>query len=792
MSLKTHTTHGTGRPSLASADLPRRVHKALEAALRVVSMELDPYLNSLLDEYEQELFRLAERARHPGSESAYVQALRSFRVHRSDMVPQFMLELEAGLATLRTPPAPGAPPVPAVPAAGRVLTLVDDSMVDEDTLLREIAIRQEGRASLPMHLLGQRFGVLAGTPALDAERLPLGPQGVCRALRNACRALQVDAEARELLYRLFDRMVMAHYAPVLDKLDATLDQAGILKGLTHVPVRLRASSRKQAEAAADSAAPGAASSRRARGPAMDGDDGTGAHGATQRSGAAIGRRSAADHPAMQDGTGAGSAQEGGRLGAAATSMAYGSQPHTSWMAETTTALAGGDEQASYAALQQLLAGRRALIGKLRAGKPAPSKATLGTGELVQALGNIQRQPGAPGGARPSLMDVRQMLLAQARQRHGEGAILSQRDNDTFELLHLLYGQLEEEIKADAPAAALIRRLQLPLLRVALQDQAFFVQATHPARELLNTVAEAAASWLDADDLDPQLLLPLQQAVNHVVERYDGDTAVFEASNEQLQAHLQAQVRKAEMLERRHVEAARGKEKLEVAKLRSGATLEDLIGEQRIPKFSRALLTQAWADVLTLTLLRQGEDSPEWQAQLDATRRIVTACARGEDDADPALASHVEAALSQVGYHVDEAAIIASRLTSSRSDEDDPASRTELAMKLKARTRLGEDAERARRPVLPPRTPEEQARYEQLRVMPFGTWIEFTTNQQGDVVRRRMSWFSPVTDNALFVNQRGQRIGEHSLDSLARMIAAGQARIVTVERGRLVDRAWQAA
>ncbi|HEY4531460.1 MAG TPA: DUF1631 family protein, partial [Luteimonas sp.] len=468
------------------------------------------------------------------------------------------------------------------------------------------------------------------------------------------------------------------------------------------------------------------------------------------------------------------------------------RPHTGWMAETTTAFSDGNEDASYDALQQLLAGRRALIGKLKSARPPAATGTLGTSELMSALGTLQRQPQGPAGAQPDLMDVRQMLLAQARQRHGEGATLSQRDNDTFELLHLLYGQLEGEISEDAPAAALIRRLQLPLLRVALQDQAFFVQPRHPARELLNTVAETAANWLDKDDVDPQLLRPLQQAVSDVVERYDGDNAVFEASNEQLQGHLQAQIRKAEMLERRHIEAARGKEKLEVAKQRSAAALEKLLGDQRIPRFSRALLSQAWADVLTLTLLRQGEDSPEWQAQLDATRRIITACAKGEDAADPALAAHVEGALAQVGYHADEAAIIAARLTSSRSDEDDPASRTELAMKLKARSRLGEDADRARRPALPPRTPEEQARYEQLRVMPFGTWIEFTTNQQGDVVRRRMSWFSPVTDNALFVNQRGQRIGEHSLDSLARMVASGQARIVTVERARLVDRAWQAA
>jgi hypothetical protein len=154
---------------------------------------------------------------------------------------------------------------------------------------------------------------------------------------------------------------------------------------------------------------------------------------------------------------------------------------------------------------------------------------------------------------------------------------------------------------------------------------------------------------------------------------------------------------------------------------------------------------------------------------------------------------VAEALGQVGYHADEAGVIAQRLTQRVPEGgDDPASRTELAIKLKARARLGEDPAKAKGPKLPPRTPEEQARYEQLRVMPFGAWIEFVVNQQGDFVRRRLSWFSPVTDNALFVNQRGQRVGEHSLDSLARMIAAGQARIVTAERGRLVDRAWQAA
>src|SRR3546814_9472419 len=111
--------------------------------------------------------------------------------------------------------------------------------------------------------------------------------------------------------------------------------------------------------------------------------------------------------------------------------------------------------------------------------------------------------------------------------------------------------------------------------------------------------------------------------------------------------------------------------------------------------------------------------------------------------------------------------------STRTDTLFPYTTLFRSIKLRARARLGEDPAKARRPKLPPRTPEEQARYEQLRVMPFGTWIEFVINQQGDLVRRRLSWFSPVTDNALFVNQRGQRVGEHSIDSLARMVARSE-------------------
>ena len=114
------------------------------------------------------------------------------------------------------------------------------------------------------------------------------------------------------------------------------------------------------------------------------------------------------------------------------------------------------------------------------------------------------------------------------------------------------------------------------------------------------------------------------------------------------------------------------------------------------------------------------------------------------------------------------------------------------MKLKARARLGEDSRAAEAGAAAAQRRTSRPRYEQLRTLPFGTWFEFVTNQQGDVVRRRLSWFSPVTDNALFVNQRGQRVGEQSLDSLARMIAPARPASSPPSKGRLVDRAWHAA
>ncbi|MCD9033632.1 DUF1631 domain-containing protein [Luteimonas sp. Y-2-2-4F] len=708
---------------LFAATLPARVRRTLERTLRTAEVELDHGLMRMIDAFERDLLRLADLARAPAAQSVHAAALRNVRADRAGLIPRFLSALETALAAIRMPP----PPAPAAGAGSgeisfRNLSLIEVEETDEEAVLREIAGRQERRAALPLHLLGHRFGVLAGQPAFDAARLPLGPHALCRGLREAAAPMALGHEARLLLYRGFEREVMSGYPRLLERVNEQLIADGILPALTFVPVRTRP----------------------------------------------------APQPRDADG-------RGPRRRAAA-----GDRAHTAWFGQPGSGETPDGGAAAFSLLRQLLAGRRP------AGAAGDAARTLSTPELLDALRALQRRPASPpgDGSGDGILDIRHDLLAQAAEGAGAAA-LSPEDGDTFELLALLYAWLERELRPDAPTAGLVRQLQVPMLRMSLQDRAFLLRASHPARRLLDTVAESAARWLDPDELDPQLIEPLRRAVADVGTEFDQDPAVFERAQARLRGDLQAQARRAAAAERRHVEAARGKEKLEIARRRADAILAEETGGQPLPRFVQALLSQAWSDVLTLTLLRQGETSDAWRAQLDATRRIVACSATGRDDA---LAAEIEAALGQVGYHDDEARAIAGHLAGDR--DADAASRTELGLALGGRARLGEEraaqAPSAAGGETPELSPDERAQYERLLALPAGAWIDFEAGPGGEVVRRRLSWFSAATGNALLVNQRGQRVAEPTLDALARQLARGEARVVEAARGLPVDRAWEAA
>src|SRR3546814_20852385 len=158
MSASTPPNDATPR-TLAAAGLPRRVRKALEQALSLVSIELDNSLGTMLKEFEQELFRLADLARTPGVESNYMQTLRPLRMNRADLIPRLMLDLEAAVPGIRNPPQPPEESDTGARVSFQHPRLGSAAVSAEGSVPRAVPIRPASRATLPRPMLGHRPGV---------------------------------------------------------------------------------------------------------------------------------------------------------------------------------------------------------------------------------------------------------------------------------------------------------------------------------------------------------------------------------------------------------------------------------------------------------------------------------------------------------------------------------------------------------------------------------------------------------------------------------------------------------
>jgi hypothetical protein len=183
----------------------RRIVAALTDSLRgLLASPLDAMLAGLDADYA----RRAGDAGPGATRDAWIESRRRLAEGRAVLVATFFEGLRREALALMDPRAPQVA-APVSPPLQRRLTLVDEEELDEEGRLGAIADRHAHRASLPLLLLGQRFGVLLGRPPQDAAVLPVGPRAFGRALSGAARR-PVAGRARRPLQRVRHRL----HAPV--------------------------------------------------------------------------------------------------------------------------------------------------------------------------------------------------------------------------------------------------------------------------------------------------------------------------------------------------------------------------------------------------------------------------------------------------------------------------------------------------------------------------------------------------------------------------------------------------
>jgi hypothetical protein len=769
-----------GKPRLvrlAERALPKRVRFLLDG-LQQRTAYFETSLAMLFDEVEQRLFKQADCARSNADQARLFEAIREIKRGKSDIVPRFLSHLESSLATIDKAPASDTRTHGGQSdRAATKLELVDSRDLEISLAMQDIGNRAEIRHSSALHMLGHRLAVIAGRPAFDPAEMPLGPLALAKALQHALSDLDIELGERIHVFHDFDTTVMGPIDQFYERLNQYLAEQNVLPNLQF-------HSRRGGPADAGNSrkvTPSEGNGETAE-PAADpaGPPGGAAHAA---------RTPATPWPGAGKGPAQPAASRWNPPGPAQGPAASGPEPQDSEL---------------FASLRGLLAERRR---SLDIAPVTPVSGYMASRDDLQSvLGALQSGPiesvQQDGRAVPrGIGHLKQDLLNQLREKspQGQTPLLAEEDSDTIDLVGMLFDYIGQNLASHSSSRELIAKLQVPVLRSAISDKHFFTQRNHPARQLLNSVAEATQLWVGDDEADRGMIDTMTSMVDRVTNEFNGDLSLMEKLLDDLGRYMSQVTRRAEIAERRHIDAAKGRERLDLSREQANAAIARLLKRGKPAPMVRAVLEQAWTDVLALTLLRQGEESQAYRRCLAVADQLMQ-IGSGTDVAkvDQTVREEVRNGLLQVGLHGDEVEGVVGKLFDPASVEK-KTSHTELAHALKSKTRLGGDSapagdtakESSTDAPAPPLTGEEKEMVQRIRTLPFGTWFEFVTNQQGSVVRRKLAWFSTVTGRCLFVNQRGARSEEKTIDQLARDLVRGQVRLFKQESGNLIDRAWKA-
>jgi hypothetical protein len=781
---------------LAQSGLPPRVRGLLEGVYQAAQPIIDAALTRALDELDRDLFAHGERSSSPGEQNHCLASLRELRLRRAEFMLACRTGVQRSLLALIDPSVRDE-------TLG-IITARDDlarpgaadiAAREENLTLSQIATRAEIRVASELQALAYRFGVIAGSPPIEIESLALGPYKLCAAIRSAGARFKVIPAHRLALYRRIDKALFADPRGLYGAIRQYLIQHRVLANLQLSPSSeptpdAAAASRSSPVAAA--AVHGAAAHDDSPQPDSPAVASTGQPAATER---ALETTAEVIVPAARQ-----------ELPAIAPLTP---EPARAWPLPAEEVPL--DDRFFRTLRACLVTVRRDRQGAAAGSDSA--RTGVDRRQLQAALGVLQLQSPGPvmlagKWVNRTVAQIKQDLVNQLRNL-GDGGTprLQDEDAQTIDLIGLLFDQLLAAYRPNSLSHAVVSRLQIPLLKVALRDPGFFTRPTHQARRFLNAVVECLTDWVDDEDADRHVVEKLQMVIDRLVREFDDDTASFERCLGDLDQYVAGMRRKAEVAERRQVEAAKGREKLDLARAAAQEVVQQQVSGSAAPEAILTLLQTAWADAVALSLLRQGVDHPGTGERIMLIQQLLDVFVPGKSNAARnaalgQLRNVLEEGLAAVGFHDD--AVTAAwndicALAEARAEHDLRAATLAIGDLIRHKPRLGGDgagATSGSNSLLidlgdQALDPAERAMAERIRQLPPGTCFEFTRSRSGGTGRCRLSWYSAVTGRCMLLNARGGKCEERTIGQLARELLSGSVRVAANMREPPVDRAWRA-
>jgi len=278
-------------------------------------------------------------------------------------------------------------------------------------------------------------------------------------------------------------------------------------------------------------------------------------------------------------------------------------------------------QEVFGALQELLSQARGSAIPRR-NRPADAM-PISSNDLMRLLSHMQQRAPAQVSDDFDLREQLEGLLTRASAKAGKARVVGEVDEDVINLVSMLFEFILDDRTLPDSLKALIGRLQIPMLKVAVIDKTFFSRGSHPARRLLNEIASAALGWGEQDDAQrDSLYQKIEQVVQRLLNDFVDDPVIFSELLAEFLAFTGDERRRSELLEQRTRDAEEGSAKAAMARREVEQALNERLLGKTLPEVVVRLLQEAWSKVLMLTCLKHGVESAEWQAALATMDDLV--------------------------------------------------------------------------------------------------------------------------------------------------------------------------
>jgi hypothetical protein len=451
---------------------------------------------------------------------------------------------------------------------------------------------------------------------------------------------------------------------------------------------------------------------------------------------------------------------------------------------------------------------------------APIMATRELGESLSRLqagetgfdlggGTYVRFSGIPQGKHNVLRDLQESPLALR---------VNQIEAMTIELVAMLFDFIFETRDLPDGIKALLARLQIPVLKAAMLDGAFFAKKSHPSRVLVNALGHAGMGWSPMMGHDDPLYRKIHDIVHRILDDFSDNLTVFEESRHDLERFLAEEERVAETNIQSSTEEINQRDRREIAPVIAGAEIERHVANYEIPNFLATFLRQRWASTLEHVYLDTGEESEAWGQAIATLEDLVWSIQpkRSVEERKqlvamlPSLLKRLSAGLHAASWPAEEreeflshlveahAASVKPSLAATRMPTEAVAAQAKAdAEQAKA---AGDEVAAAKAEQLalamspaepPPPAPEPEIAsddpfLEIAQSLERGMWVEFE-GEDGQLTFSKLAWVSPLRGTYLFCNRQGQKASSMTAEELATRFRSDKARLVEAEP--LVDRAF---